>query len=360
METISINALGTLKEINFGGEAIISKIFASNQVAKIFTNPDFERLRVISELDQRYVALSTFCSVPKKIAVTARNEPIGIVMDYFDEFEPANCLMNADYCVKKKINLHRVAKMFLRLHDYVCEIHRQGFMIGDFSDTNLLFRIDPITNRFFWLFVDVDSWAVKDGKYNLPCSTVIPQISHPDLAKDKSRLCQEHDWYSYAFLLSRSLIKSSPFSIGTLKSGFKSNGAKFSCWDEAIQLDRYQAMHVKRFGQKIQSVLTEWLKGNGKGVFPKVELETFLKGFVFCEGERKGEGCHLEAHISHGSCPRCNKPLPKPRVRQVQQPPVAVVTPNIARNKLVQNSGSIKPLEKSSRSQLIQTLEKVG
>ena len=148
----------------------------------------------------------------------------------------------------------------------------------------------------------------------MPPSNKTAKFCHPELERNKTDLQPYHDWYSYAVLLARSLIKNDPFNLGILNDHRLIDGTTrqkkgIGCWHKEVELSREDKIYAKRFGIKLTNTLNSWLKGNQKGSFPKTILYEFLDGLVFC---RK---CKLEVHIDHVNCPKCGEELPKPTPR---------------------------------------------
>lgn len=324
LKTITIGDVSTLKKFHAGGGE--GTIFFGDKgklikLCDIDTNHQLEatdvRLRKLAA-DGLYDGLSAFCAVPEVlIEQSGTHKIVGFQMNHFQGFNPlSSVLLSKEFCISNKITIRKTATLFLALHDAINKIHSKGFIIGDLNYNNILFRFENKTIRF--AFVDIDSWAVKKNGINLPATSVTPTLCHPEVEENVMNIQKHHDWYSFAVLLARSLIKDDPFNLGVLdtsvmraiKGERQKNG--ITCWDPKVTLRKEDAMYVKRFGVELIKELEKWLKGDQKGIFPKSVIEKFLDGLTMCAGSLKGRKCVLEVHVDHVHCTRCGEKLERP------------------------------------------------
>lgn len=347
MQRIPFNQLTGLKKFKDGGQA---EIFTTpkGKLIKIYdsfdpgnatkTNKRLEALGLDTEL---YNGLKYFCAVPEVLIQHQSNQNlIGFQMEHFQDFNPLSMLLSKEFCViKNKITIRQVANIFLKIHDCLSMIHSKGFLVGDLNDDNVLFKF--LNKSVLIAFVDVESWAVQRQKVILPAIACTPTFCHPEIDENINCLKAYHDWYSFAVLLARSLIKDDPFNHGTLDDAtmrsIKGDTQKhgITCWDNRSKLTDQQELYVKRFGTKLTETMQLWLKGSQRGIFPKSVLQQFISELAFCTN------CKLEIHIDHIKCNRCGEKLfaPTPRTQQNQQPNHATPTNSSFFNLLKKHGG---------------------
>lgn len=290
-----------------------------------------KRLGSLDGDDNLYEKLASFCGIPEALVQREDNgQIVGFQMKHFKDFNPLGKLLSKPYCVTNKVRIRDVTNIFLALHDYLSIIHGEGFLVGDLSENNILFKL--IEKTVHLAFVDVDSWAIHRPGLNIPAEGRTQTFCHPEIEKDPSKLQAHHDWYSYAVLLARSLVKNDPFNLGGLDDATMrsirgtSQERGITCWDPRVRLTDEESLYTKRFGTKLTNTLQTWLQGNQKGVFPKNILEQFLDGLTMCRGNYKGNMCKLEIHIDHGKCTRCGEKLIPPTLRDSSRRKSSVVS----------------------------------
>jgi len=326
LNRIPLNELSGLKVFHEGGEQSIIYADSSEKLVKIYQhhNPKMvdemsTRLEMMSRHANSFYNLSHFCALPEDLILQPGNtKPIGFRMKTFAHFQPLKLLLDKQFCIDRKITIRRVTHIFLSIHDHISKIHRQGFIIGDLADENVLFGFKD--KSVLLGFIDTDSWSFKhDGKM-LPALAITPSFCHPELTEDPTSIAKYHDWYSYALLFAKSLIKASPFNYGdadnetmlATKGDLKKHGV--TCWDKRVTLSKEKRMFAFRFGNELINVLKKWLSGKERGTFPKEALEKFLANLAFCKN------CSLEAHTELQNCPRCSKQL-KPSIPRKDSSP---------------------------------------
>ncbi|HMN13195.1 MAG TPA: serine/threonine-protein kinase [Bellilinea sp.] len=325
LDIIRLENLGKLRILNFGGAEGTIHLASDGKLVKIYNNnspkeaaENDKRLRIIANNGGLYKNFAYFCAIPEAIIESA-GVAIGFKMSHFQGFHPLGRLASKEFCVSNKITIRKVAMIFLKLHDFLSDIHQRGFVIGDFNPDNIMFKL--VNKSVHFAFVDVDSWAISKGSTVLPLLSITPGLCHPELEKDRSRAKQYHDWYSFALLLARSLVKGDPFNLGVLDNSTMAaiRGERrihgITCWDQRILLPRELAPYMQRFGKKLTDELVKWLKGKENGVFLKEVLEDFLDKLSMCYGSLGNKQCILEAHLSLVRCPRCGEKLSQPLPR---------------------------------------------
>lgn len=331
LKRIPLNELSGLKTFHEGGEQGIIYIDSSGMLVKIYQHHDPKiidsmstRLELMSRHANSFYGLSHFCALPDALVLQPGTaKPIGFRMKNFPDFQPLNLLLDKPFCIKQKITIRKVTQIFLSIHDHISKIHRQGFLIGDLADENVLFGFKE--KSVLLGFIDTDSWSFKHDGEMLPVMAITPSFCHPELIENPEAIAQYHDWYSYSVLLARSLIKADPFNYGeadvetmrVTKGKLKKHG--ITCWDQHVTLSADKHLFAFRFGEKLIGVLQKWLGGKERGVFPKEVLEKFLANLAFCKN------CSLEVHLDLQNCPRCSKQLKSPASRNDSH--IAKITP---------------------------------
>lgn len=327
LKKISSNVITGLKELeDEGGQGLIY-IFPPDKLIKIYTDEDTlaitsKRLEIIGNNPEIFNNLKGFCAIPEIMVENSDTKQlIGFQMSHFKNFHSVGKLLDKSFCVKNKITIRKVVKIFLSIHDGISKIHANHMIIGDLNEDNILFKFNDRT--VLLRFVDIDSWAVRHGNLNLPISATTMTFCHPDLETNPGKLEKYHDWYSFAILLARSLVKSNPFNMGdldekTMKSiqgDSQKNG--ITCWDRRVCLNNIDSIYVNRFGKSLTDTLEKWLSGKQTEIFPKETLEEFLDGLGFCKQ------CGFEVHMDHVKCTKCKSdlkpPTPNPYRKQLQQ-----------------------------------------
>jgi serine/threonine protein kinase len=305
-----------------GGQGTVY-LYPNNKLIKIYpaSIETSQRLEKIGNHGEIYRGLEDFCAIPEAL-VENEGKLIGFRMTHFQEFESISALNNVMFCLNNKITIRKVIFTFLTFHRLLSQIHSNGFLIIDLNDENVLIKI--IDGRIMSVtFIDVDSWTIKRPEITLPPSEKTEAFCHPELETKKTDLQPYHDWYSYAVLLARSLIKDDPFNVGILNdpaliSGTTRQKKGISCWDKRVDIREGDDIFVRRFGAELTNTLHSWLSGNQKGVFPVGVLHNFLNGLIMCRGTRKdGKMCNLEVHVDHEVCPRCGTKLPMPEPQTI-------------------------------------------
>lgn len=325
-KTISIDSLGSLKKFPQEGGRGVIYFLPPNKLVKVYDAADFKeatdisiRLKTIRTHFAMFENIRNFCAAPEVFIEQEKNgQLIGFQMEEFLNFLTFGKLLDLDFCIKSKVRIRNIFYVFLALHDAITEIHKNGFLIGDLNEDNILFQIAD--KQTLVRFVDVDSWAIrKNSILVLTPEAITPTFCHPELENNRNCIQQHHDWYSFAVLLARSLIKNDPFNTGVLsKSAMQaikgvSQRKGISCWDPRVQLGADEAIFVRRFGNDLTELLQKWLTGNERGIFPKKALIEFLSNLGFCKG------CTLEVHLDHQKCTRCGGTLTPPLKRSSQK-----------------------------------------
>lgn len=209
------------KSIGKGGEADIYDI-GSGLVLKLFKAPDhadfvgfpFEQQMAQERLNEHQRKLPAFpANLPQRVvtpidlATDYKKNIVGYSMTYLKNYE-----MLLKYSDRKfrqaGISNELVVKTFLDLHETLKAIHKNGVVIGDFNDLNVM------VGKGEAHIIDADSFqfgpfrcAVFTEKFVDPllCNAAEPR---PILAKPYN---EYSDWYAFVALLLQSLLFVGPY-----------------------------------------------------------------------------------------------------------------------------------------------------
>lgn len=207
--------------IGKGGEADVFDI-GGGRALKLFKppdHPDFDadpaaREAAQRRLDEHQQKLRAFPAamparvvVPERLATDPRD---GRVCGYTMRLvKGAEVLLRfGERGFRQHIGNGSVLRTFRDLHQTVAALHRQGVVIGDFNDLNVLAAADAA------YLIDADS--MQFGRFLCPVFTerfVDPRLCDPSLPH--LALARPHtadsDWYAFAAMLMRSLLFVEPY-----------------------------------------------------------------------------------------------------------------------------------------------------
>lgn len=186
--------------VGSAGEATIYPIQNSNLVAKIFhdtISKDSVKYKIISrECFDLSEDLLEYATLPRKIIVNEKGEIVGYAMPHLKGWHNFEEILN--------YNLKTRVWAFCHLHKALHIIHKHGFVIGDFSTDNIMFKIDGKNMKV--CFIDTDSWSHPND--NLQAKIIkATQAQHPELYlaiiknDDLPPIQPKHDWWSFTYLL---------------------------------------------------------------------------------------------------------------------------------------------------------------
>jgi len=221
--------------IGSGGEADIYDIQAgrsAGQVLKLFKTPDHpdvksspaDKQAAEERLEEHQRKLPDFPSglpsevvAPKELARHRRNRCIlGYTMPRLTTGDKLIRYSDKNYRLGK-VSGEQVVSVFIHLHKTLTELHRQGVVVGDLNDLNVL------VDRGRCYLIDADSFQF--GPY--ACRVCTPAFLDPLLmsaGKHGPELTGSYspdsDWYAFAAMLMQSLLFVGPYG-GVHKPGNK-------------------------------------------------------------------------------------------------------------------------------------------
>lgn len=226
-----------------GGEARVFRW--KDQAVKVFHPVDPKdavavRARALKlEKLQRFPArLPPGVIAPKAPVVDQRGQVIGFTMDALERVEDASRLSQRKFRSAGLDNL-AVQRHFAALRDLVAALHRQGVVVGDLNDGNVL--VQPATGRTF--LIDADSLQLG----GLPCAVaherfLDPRLYGVDLAS-APRFDEGSDWFAFAVMFFASLLYVHPFggTHATLPTPLRRAEARHSVLKPDVTLPRVAA-----------------------------------------------------------------------------------------------------------------------
>ena len=269
--------LGERDVLGSGGEAVV--FGHKNLAVKIYHNPGPARSAKLLDLLRLPAALPPAVIMPQQpVYDLAGQNVIGFTMDSVPErFLSVTSLRNKAFRATHGFNNRQVAELFLAIHTTLQQIHAAGLVIGDFNELNLLFVADkPV-------FIDVDSYQY--GPYACPVATeafLDPQLYGLDLAASPV-FRPEHDWYSYAVLLFRSLLLAHPFGgthpkvkklVERAESGLYILGSEVT-----YPIIAYSPWLLS---DELSEVFKAIFAGKERSIFPAQKLADFAQSLVEC------------------------------------------------------------------------------
>lgn len=208
-----------------GGEADVYRT-SPDRVAKIFKtarHPDFKgdadaqkgaTARIAEHQDKLPAfpkGLPDSVTSPLDLVHDTRGKIAGYTMRFLDGCEVLLKLGERGYRTQNQITHPQMVEVFQGLHRTVADLHRNGVVIGDFNDLNVLVQVGAKGHNRGYL-IDADS--MQYGSF--PCRVftagfVDPLICRPDeLVQDRPH-SDATDWYAFAILLMKTMLFVTPY-----------------------------------------------------------------------------------------------------------------------------------------------------
>ncbi len=294
-ETVSLDGeeykLSALQLIGDGGEGKVYKLDAS-WALKLYNEDQPKNARQLELLTSQrlYAGLAEFAAIPAILVKTGEGKTIGYVMRLLEGYQPFSVLSSRKFCEQNSLTISWIAWLFWYLHRAISTAHQLGFVIGDLRGDNVVYKIKTGGARIQEnpvRLLDVDSWGIKTGAVNFPCSAIDLNIAHPTIIRAKetgqhflASVVQYHDWYAFALLFAKCLIKCDPFHKGLYRLG-NSKTRKLSgitCWHQAVEKTPAENAQLFRFNQALISEFESWLSGyRNTGEFSLAAIENLIK-----------------------------------------------------------------------------------
>ncbi len=287
--------------IGSGGEGtVFRKIIRGQDLAvKIYHHPDPQRARKLQAFQAHSWRLPTEkIALPLHVVYDRRsNNVVGLTMPYMGNgVEELASLANKKFRAQFLVSTETVADIFLDGGQTINKIHHNGLVIGDFNDQNALFRGKEM------LFIDVDAWEFDS--FCCPVGTeqfLAPELYGIDLST--SRVFKpEHDWYSYAVMLFRSLLYTHPYG-GVHKTHKRLTARaqnRITVFDPSVTYPQI-ALSPDILDDDIAHTFEQIFKYGRRSRFPLEVLAQYRHSLIECTQ------CGISYPGSRKECPVCHK-----------------------------------------------------
>lgn len=271
-----------------------------SNISKIFVSPDrpYEKVRSVS-------------AVPMDLIWEEKNDKvIGYAMEQFSDWHSLNEILTEYDSESIGMDLKSAGLLLAELCKAVRLIHNEGFVIGDFNPSNVLFKLEPGKIRV--KLIDVDSWSIyrKNDLGIEYASRVLDKaiIYYPDViqadrnGKPWPNFTPEHDWWAFACISWMVLTKYDPFMTGMISNADREDrilGKHTANSAATVQLHPECGPVAQALGPKLRLYLDRCLKNIVKRPFPTMLLYEFANDLRSCSK------CRFTAHSSAVICPRC-------------------------------------------------------
>jgi serine/threonine protein kinase len=201
--------------VGLGGEGTVflATIGGQRMAVKIYHTPTSQRAEKLHAfLAQPWNLPSQKIALPLELVREAQQgNVIGLTMPFLaGGFAEIAYLANKKHRTAFRITTRQIVEVFLDGADALSAIHACGLVVGDLNDQNILYQ----QNMMLW--IDVDAWQF--AAYACPVGTedfLAPELYGLDLSLQPV-FKPEHDWYTFAVHLFRSLLLAHPYG-GTHK-----------------------------------------------------------------------------------------------------------------------------------------------
>jgi len=284
-----------------GGEATVHRDPAHphDKAIKIYHEPSPARADKIGY----FVKHGTFpptVMAPQAEVRDSKGKVVGFVMPQLGRrYKPAKELFTPSFCQNNGFTTAVITETMLTAGENLLGIHPRKFIVGDLNDGGIM--VHEETHEIAW--VDVDSWSTE--KY--PCIVgtqlyLCPALYGIDLAKGD---CFEpwHDWYSFAVLLFRALLRKHPFKAGTHPQypGVKERAVNgITLLDSSVQYPDV-GLRPEMLSDPLADALISHLKMKERGPFPMDLLKGYRAELAECSS------CHVWYPTSRTKCPQCTQ-----------------------------------------------------
>lgn len=286
--------LGERDVLGSGGEAVVFKY--KNCAIKIYHDPTPARAAKLLDLLQISDGLPPQVVAPRQpVFDMGGKQVIGFSMELApDRALPLSHLRNKAFRANYGFNNRQVAQLFQAIHPVLTGLHAAGLVIGDFNELNVLFKAAcPV-------LIDVDSYQF--GPYPCPVATeacLDPRLYGLDLAA-KPVFRPEHDWYSFAVLLFRSLLLAHPYGGNHPQVKKLTERAEQGLFILGAGITYPKiALSPWLLSDELGEVFYRVFAGQKRETFPLPVLGSFLQGLVECPT------CREWFPAQRTNCPLC-------------------------------------------------------
>lgn len=181
-----------------GGEGIIYEY--QNKILKIYRK-DIVNISEKKEKVEKLIKKRLPSNVikPLEMVFNLKGDFIGYTMNKV-EGEDFSTLSKKKHVKVNNISTKDIIKMLQDIKNTLIELHKNGIVIGDLNDGNILYD-----KNFNIYFIDTDSWSIDD----IRCTVAMDLFKDPFLKSNF--FTNETDAYAFAVLAFKSLTKIHPF-----------------------------------------------------------------------------------------------------------------------------------------------------
>jgi len=269
--------------------------------------------RILTDTAKLYEKVSSVSAVPTDMVWDENGkEIIGYTMEQLAGWHGLHEILTEIDSESLGMDLKSTGLVLAELCKAVRLIHSQGFVIGDFNPSNILFKRER--NQFHVKVIDVDSWSIyrKDDLGIEYASKVLDtgviyyhDVIQADRAEPKKpwpNFTPRHDWWAFACISWMILTKFDPFVIGMISDADREDrilGNHTSNSAASVRLHPDFGSAAQALGPKLRFHLDRYLKRIVQRPFPTMLLEEFANNLHSCKK------CRFTAHASATICPRC-------------------------------------------------------
>jgi hypothetical protein len=284
--------------IGAGGEGTVFRVRVGNRTlaVKLYHTPTTERQEKLTEMVSRSWQLpERKIALPDTIVRAPTGEIVGFGMPLLagTPVEVAK-LAQKKFRLAQGLSLRQIIKLFLDGAETLEILHRNGLVVGDMNDRNLLFN----GQELYW--IDVDAWQF--GRFACPVATedfLAPELYGFDLSL---RPCfrPEHDWYAFAVHLFRSLLLVHPYGGVHQQVALLTERAaqRLYVLDAAVLYPKI-ASSPAILSDELLGLFERIFAQGWRGTFPLSLLQAYREELLTCSA------CKMEYPAGRKQCPHC-------------------------------------------------------
>ncbi|MBI4136644.1 hypothetical protein HY469_01125 [Candidatus Roizmanbacteria bacterium] len=292
--------LHQVDQLGAGGEGVVYKSRVEKDIlaVKVYHQPDARRAQKLQTfLAKSWTLPISKIAMPLQLVYDVKGRTIiGLTMPLLSSgFEELMSLSNKKYRASFLVNTRMVADIFLDGGHTVNTIHQNGLVIGDFNDLNGVFRGTEM------LFIDVDAWQFD----TFPCPVGTEQFLAPELygidLSSKPVFRPEHDWYSFAVMLFKSLLLVHPYG-GThkdVKQLVQRATRRITVFDAKVTYPKI-GLAPDILNDDLAHVFEQFFAVGKRGPFPLDMLQAYAENLTECTS------CGAFYPASRIQCPICH------------------------------------------------------
>ena len=289
--------------IGQGGEAIIYKDPDSPDALalKIYRTPNAQRANKLEAMLRTKLALPPSAIMPQEAVRTDTGELVGFRMRRLtNRYRKIGLIFGDKFSRTHGFIPKTKTSLFMEMRRDLANIHAGKIVIGDLNDGNIM--VDEVGHGLVW--IDMDS--VQFDSYPCVAGTLLylsPDLYGIDLSQ-KAVFKPEHDWFSFAVLLTRALTNGvHPFKSG-LHAKYTSildratHGA--TVFDADVTWPSV-GLPPEVLSDELIAILQKTLKREVRSAFPHEVLEQYRQSLIECTS------CGVSYPARRAKCPSCAK-----------------------------------------------------